>query len=125
MLSIPFIYGFVCKRWLKGIYVMIKEKRVKNIHTLRLLELLEAYFNSALNKIFAKDLMLTAEKIFSLAEEQWGLRKNRSSTDAAMLKLLTFKRARIKKSTIGEASYDAKVCFDMIHFSQLNIYAAR
>ena len=48
MLSLPFIYEFECKRWLKGIDVMIeKEKGVKWIRALRLIEILDADFNSA------------------------------------------------------------------------------
>ena len=51
-----------------------------------------------------------------MAEEQWGLRKNRTSTDKAIfiLKLLTFECAQTKKSTIGEESYDYKACFDRV-----------
>ena len=64
-----------------------KKKGVRQIHTLRLIELLEA---AALNKFFAKNLMTIAESNNSLVDKQWGLRKNRTSTDAAMLKLLTF-----------------------------------
>ena len=38
----------------------------------------------------------------------------RTSTDTAMLKLLIFECARIKKSTIGEESYDCKAYFDRV-----------
>ena len=64
MLSLPFIYGFVCKRWLKGIDVMIEKKKgIRWIHTLQMMELLEADFNSALKKFFAKGLKIAAEKM--------------------------------------------------------------
>ena len=91
-----------------------KKKGIRWIHTLRLIELLEANFNSALENFFAKDPMIASETNDTLADEQWGLRKNRTSTDAAMLKLLIFECARIKKSTIGEESYDCKACFDRV-----------
>ena len=91
----PLYIWFICKRWLKGIDVMIeKRKGQRYIHTLRLIEMLEADFNSA-QKTFANDLMKAAETNNTLADEQWGLRKNRTSTDAAMLKLLTIECARI------------------------------
>ena len=102
-----------------------KKKGVRWIHTLRLIEILEADFNSALKHFFANDLMTAVETNNTLADKQWGVRKNRTSTDAAMLKLLTFERARIKKSTIGEKSYDCKACFERVLYSQSNIYAVK
>ena len=51
--------------------------------------------------------------------------KTRTSTETAMLKLLTFKCARAKKITIGECSYDCKACFDRINKSQSNILAKK
>jgi hypothetical protein len=53
------------------------------------------------------------------------LRKNRTCTDVAMIKLLTFECARAKKSTIGEVSYDCKACFDRVLISQSNILAQK
>ena len=69
--------------------------------------------------------MTIAKSNDSLADEQWGLRKNRTSTDAAMLKLLTVECARVNKNTIGEQSYDCKACFDRVLYSQSNIYAVK
>ena len=104
-----------------------KKKGQQYIHTLRLIEILEADFNSALKHFSAKDLTKAAETndTDTLADEQWGLQKNRTSTDAEMLKLLTFEYARIKKSTIGEESYECKACVDRVLYSQSNIYAAK
>ena len=73
-----------------------------------MIELLEIYFNSALKRLFAKELMKTAEKNLALVEEQWGLRNSRTSTYAAMLKLLLFECAKIKRSTIGEKAMTAR-----------------
>jgi hypothetical protein len=56
------------------------------IHLLRIIGLLEADFNTALKFFFAKKMMQNAERI-GLSDEQWGSRKNRSSIDAAMIKL--------------------------------------
>ena len=42
-----------------------------------------------------------------------------------MIKLLTFKCARAKKSIIGDASYDCKACFDRVERSQSNILAQK
>ena len=51
--------------------------------------------------------MIIAEEN-GLSDEQHNLRKNRTYTDAVMIKLLTFECAQAKKSTIGEVSYDYK-----------------
>ena len=53
------------------------------------------------------------------------MRKNRTCTDVAMIKLLTFECSRAKKSTIGEVSYDCKACFDRVLRSQSNILAQK
>ena len=55
MLGLPFIKGFVCNCWFKGIDVMIEKKKgVRRIHTLLLVDLLEANLNSALNHFSQK-----------------------------------------------------------------------
>ena len=58
MISLPFMYGFVCIRWLREIDAMLeKKRRVRRIHTLWIIGLLEADFNSALKHYFAGELM--------------------------------------------------------------------
>lgn len=55
-----------------------------------------------------------------------GGRRNRSLVDAAMLKLLTFECARIKKATIADTMYDLLVaCFDRMKARMSNIIAQR
>ena len=101
-----------------------KKKGVRKIHLLRIIGLLEADFNTALKFFFANQMMIIAEEN-GLSDEQHGLRKNQTCTDVAMIKLLTFECARGKKSTIGEVSYDCKVCFDRVERSQSNILAQK
>ena len=61
MMSLPFLYGFVNRRWLKMIDVMLEKKKgIRQIHMLRIIGLLEANFNTAL-KIYARRLMRKAE----------------------------------------------------------------
>ena len=95
MMSLPFMYGFVNTRWLREVDVMLEKKKdVRMIHMLHIIGLLEADFNTALKFFFAKKMMANAEKI-GLSDEQWGSRKNCSSIDAAILKLLMFESARV------------------------------
>ena len=69
-------------------------------------------------------MMIIAEEN-GLSDKQHGLRKNQRCTDAAMIKLITFKCTRAKNSTIGEVSYDCKACFDRVECLQLNILAQK
>ena len=58
MMSLPFQYGFVNKRWFKATDVMLEKKPgVRKIHQLRIIGLLEADFNTALKLIFARKMM--------------------------------------------------------------------
>ena len=62
MMSLPFVYGFVNRRWVKMIDVMLEKKRgIRHIHMLQIIGLLEADFNTAL-KIFARRLMQRSEE---------------------------------------------------------------
>lgn len=79
---------------------------------------------TALKFYFSREMMENAERD-GLTDEQWGGRRNRSSVDAAMLKLLTFECARIKKSTIADTLYDLIACFDRMKASASNIIAQR
>ena len=70
MISLPFVYGFACRRWLRAIDVMLEKKKgVRKIHMLRIIVLLEADFNSALKYFFAREMMQRVEENGSMAEE--------------------------------------------------------
>ena len=57
MISLPFLYGFVNKRWTKEVDVMLEKKKgVRKIHQLRIIGLLEADFNTALKYFFSKKM---------------------------------------------------------------------
>jgi ribonuclease HI len=125
MISLPFVYGFANNRWTREIDVMIeKEEGVRHIHKLRIIGLLEADFNTALKFFFAKQMMSNAEQL-DLSDEQWGGRKNRSSIDAAMLKLLTFECGRTMKQTVAGCYYDLTACFDRMYPETSNLIAQR
>jgi hypothetical protein len=97
--QLPFMYGFANPRWSNEVDVMLEMKPgVRKIHLLRIIGLLEADFNTALKYFFAKRMNTNAEQI-GISDEQRGSRRNRSSIDAAMLKLLMFETARIKRAT--------------------------
>ncbi|KAL7505232.1 hypothetical protein ACHAXN_004474 [Cyclotella atomus] len=125
MISLPFMYGFACERWLHAIDVMLEKKKgIRKIHMLRIIGLIEADFNTALKFYFAYKMMENAGQD-GLTDEQWGGRRNRSSVDAAMLKLLTFECAQIKKATIADTMYDLVACFDRMKARLSNVIAQR
>ena len=59
------------------------------------------------------------------SDEQHGFRPDRSSVDAAMLKLLTFECARIQRATVGMIQHDMAAHFDRMRPSMTNIIAMR
>ncbi|KAL7510779.1 hypothetical protein ACHAXN_007669, partial [Cyclotella atomus] len=117
LISLPF------DQWLHEIDVMLEKKKGNfKIHMLRIIGLLEADFNTALKFFFSREMMENTERD-GMTDEQWGGRRNRSSVDAAMLKLLTFECARIKKATIADTMYDLVACFDRVKAQMSNIIA--
>lgn len=111
MMSLPFVYGFVCTRWTRSIDVMLeKSKGVRKIHRLRIIGLVEGDFNTALKLFFAKKLVQNSETT-DLTEEQWA-RPNRTAMDPAIRKMLGFEYSRVMYVTIIFFANDATACFD-------------
>ncbi|KAL7524345.1 hypothetical protein ACHAXR_000537 [Thalassiosira sp. AJA248-18] len=54
-----------------------------------------------------------------------GSRRDRTSIDASMIKILCFDNARLMKSTYVEVNHNMKACFDRMNPSQSNIYAQK
>ena len=72
-----FMHGFKNDQWAKCINVMNKKKPgVKKIHLLRIIGLVEADFNTALELYLAKHHISNLEKT-KLTEVQWGGRPGR------------------------------------------------
>ena len=126
MISLPFMYGFINARWLNETDCMLEKKKgVRKIHTLRIIGLLEADFNTALKWFFSVQMQSQSESNGGLTNENWGSRKNRTSIDTSAIKLLSYEGSRLMKYSIAEMSHDLKACFDRMHTSQSNIYAQR
>ena len=81
---------------------MLEKKRgIRKIHLLCIIGILEADFNTALKILFARKLMHIAEQARDLHDEQWGSRANRTLTNAALRKMITFEYGRYMRATIG------------------------
>ncbi|KAL7552669.1 hypothetical protein ACHAWF_015897 [Thalassiosira exigua] len=125
MLSLPFPFGFTNPRWAKEIDVMLENKKgIWFIHLLRIIGLLEADFNTALKYFFSVEMMDHVEKN-GLSDKQWGSRKNHTSIDAGLKKLIAYENARVTKSTMAEISHDKKACYDMMDPSLSVVYAQK
>ncbi|KAL3798245.1 hypothetical protein ACHAWO_013476 [Cyclotella atomus] len=114
MISLPFMYGFVCNRWKKIIDCMLEKKPgVRKIHIMRIICLFEADFNTLLKWMFNKHIMPNAEKS-GLSTNQWGGRNNRSAPACAMRKLLSWEYARFTKTVLTSFLADLQSNFDCI-----------
>ena len=123
MMSLPFMHGFVNERWRKCIDTMLEKKfGIRKVHMLRIIGILEADFNTALKILYGKRLMEMAEKA-GLHEEQWGSRSNRTSTDPALMFMMTVEYGRYMKATIGLFNADQGSCFDRMYPSLSNALA--
>ncbi|KAL7552549.1 hypothetical protein ACHAWF_016169 [Thalassiosira exigua] len=120
MASLPFIYGFVNKRWLTETDFVIEKKPGDcRMHRLRIIGKLDAEWNTLL-KHYSGEAMKNFEA-GDPSDEQWGFRKDRTAIDAAMIKLLTYEVSRMAVLVIGDTQYDNSQCFDRIWPENSNI----
>ncbi|KAL3802447.1 hypothetical protein ACHAWO_004749 [Cyclotella atomus] len=125
MISLPFMYGFVCERWRKIIDCMLKKKAgVRQIHIMRIICLFEADFNTLLKFYFNKHIMPNAEKS-GLSPDQWGGRNNRSAPACALRKLIAWEYARFTKTVLTSFLADLQSNFDCIMPDMSSIFVMK
>jgi hypothetical protein len=83
------------------------------VDKLRTICLVEPDFNF-MNKLFGKRMMALAEKNDTIAPEQYGSRKKKSSILHATNKQLVFDIVRQTKLNVSLMVLDAKSCYDRI-----------
>jgi Reverse transcriptase (RNA-dependent DNA polymerase) len=106
--------GYSLERWQQGIDVMIPKKQDSlRVDKLRTIVLKKADFNF-LNKIIGRRIMQQAEEACSIAPEQFGSRKQKSSITNALNKLLTTDILRQEHRNFSLITLDAKACYDRI-----------
>jgi hypothetical protein len=114
MISLPFMYGFICERWRKTIDCMLEKKPgIRQIHIMRIICLFEADFNTILKWYFNRHIMPNAEKS-GLSPNQWGGRNNRSAPACALRKIITWEYARFTKTVLTSFFADLQSNFDCI-----------
>jgi Reverse transcriptase (RNA-dependent DNA polymerase) len=83
------------------------------VDKLRTIVLMEADFNF-MNKLIGKRIMRMAEKANSIAPEQFGSRRMKSSIMHAVNKQLTVDILRQEKKSFALITLDAKACYNQI-----------
>jgi hypothetical protein len=90
---------------------------------IRIIGKMSAEFNTMM-KHYSKLAAQNYEKS-SPSDEHWGGRNHRSSTDAAMIKLLGYESARMNKDTMIIVNYDATADFDRMYHEYGNMLDAK
>ena len=113
ILSLPFKHGFTLPLWTSAVQVMLeKTKGCARIDKLRVIQLLEADLNMALRVIFGRRLVQRAEDCETIPMSQWGSWPNRSSTDAILLKRLSYDCLSLLRHSAIIFNNDCKAAFD-------------
>lgn len=123
MLEICLRSGHIFPRWTHSTDVLIPKKQNSNkVTELRTICLLAADWNFG-NKLLGKRIMAHAEAAGSIAKEQYGSRKNKSSIKHATNKALLFDIQRQKKEDTALMILDAEACYDRVplHIAALSL----
>jgi len=110
LMTVPFKFGFTLQRWSNALQVMLE--KVKGTPRLRVIQFLEADLNMSLQIVFGQWLIHRAEDGNNISPLQWGSRPNRSSTDAILMKHLTYDGINICKKVAIIFNNDGKAAFD-------------
>lgn len=102
--------GITLKRWCRMHNVFLeKDPNNPKLHRLRIIHIIEAYYNLATKILWARRLMKRAEQI---SDSNWGSRKSRSAQDAATVKSLHYGLAHLTLHKYATMENDAKSCYD-------------
>ena len=113
VISIPFRHGFTLHQWTSAVQVMLeKTKGCTQIDKLRVIQLVEADLNMALQIIFGCHLIHRAEDWGTIPLSQWGSCPKRSSTVAILLKRLSYDGLALLQQSAIIFNNDCKAAFD-------------
>ena len=113
-MNIPFQYGYPLTRWLKSHHCMLQKKEQPWIHKLRIVQLFEADFNSALKFLMGRRLMKHSEKNGINSHQLYGSRKGKSSIEALITLRVMYDMARADRLYMVSLFNDLKGCYDKI-----------
>ena len=98
--SLPFLYGFSHERWQKLIDCMLeKAPGMVEIHTVRIIVLVEGQWNAALKHYYPHTLMQLAETT-GIHPDQWEGRRGRTTPDLQTRKVLFWEYGRFSRKML-------------------------
>ena len=114
-IELAFLTGTPLERWSVGLSVMLEKKPgVIEVDKLRAILLMEADFNFANQLYFGKRLTASAEEHGVIPDDTFGSRKDNSSIEVSLCRLLFFDLIRQLKFNAVLGSYDAQSCYDRV-----------
>jgi hypothetical protein len=115
IINIAIKFNHSYDRWHTVHSTMIeKEPGNPKLNRLRVIHLFEADWNLMLKCIIARRLMHSIEAHGTMAKEQWGGRRGRSSIDLAASKILASEINRLNRTDGSTFESDLAQCFDRI-----------
>ena len=115
IISIPFKHGLTLPQWTSAVQVVLeKTKGCARIEKLHVMQLLEVDLNMALRIIFGHCLIHWADDCGTIPLSQRSSRPNRSSTDAILLKQLSYDGLAILQKSAIFFNNDCKAAFDQM-----------
>ena len=97
-------------------HCMLQKKKLPYVDKLRIVQLFEADFNSALKYILGRKLLYRGEEQKINSNQTHGSRPGRSTHDALTVTALTYDLARLERLNIVSIFNDAAGCYDrMLH----------
>jgi hypothetical protein len=113
IISIPFKHGLTIPRWTSAVQVMLeKTKGCARVDKLQVIQPLETNLNMALQLIFGHCLIHRADDRGAIPLSQWGSRLNHFSTNAILLKRLSYDGLAILRKSAIIFIIGCKAAFD-------------
>ena len=120
-MRVPFAHGFPLDRWSSSVHCMLQKKKVAFIDKLRIIQLFEADFNSALKYVLGRRLLYYSEEQGLNSNQTHGSRPGRSTHDALKINTLTYDIARLDRTTMITLFNDAAGCYDRMRHNLTTI----
>ena len=124
-MRVPFQYGFALDRWSASLHCMLQKKRARYIDKLRIIQLFEADFNSALKYILGRKLLYHGEDQCINSNQTHGSRPGRSTHDALTITTLSADLARLERLTMIIIFNDTAGCYDRMLHNFMTVTARR
>ena len=124
-MRVPFAQGFPLDRWSNSVHCMLQKKKQPFINKLRIIQLFEADFNSALKYVLGRKLLYYSEEQSLNSTQTHGSRPGRSTHDALKINTLSYDIARLERIKMITLFNDATGCYDRMRHNLTTITTRR